>query len=608
MEKTKDIKNVKKTEKTKKKNPLLIGLLVLILIVIVIATNYFIQENKRNNSFKAGEELLLTAAKLYYDYNPSKLPTDDFDVSEVSLKTLRDKSLIKSILFEYEEDTCDEDNSFVKVVKIDDEYEYIVYLSCSTKTSDVNLEPIEFEFSSTANIYLSIGSNLEIPEILNNDDYITKSISIDSSSFDSSKEGSFVITYTAYDNNYNVATKSIYGYVTLSLLNRIEDSLNENGYIDSFFDNSYIMYSNTLWEIIGLNEDGTLKVVSFFPVKNMGMGSETGNYVGSEIDTWLNDEFYSMLYKPETYTNINSKWCVYSSNVTDKIYECSEDEYHTAAVGMLNTNDILNTNKKVSSNAALQLMTSGNDENEILLYISSNFYLNSNTIISNVRASINLNVNYQVTGDGNLISPYMFVEEAKANENKLELTDVSVGEYVTFGNIDWIVSETTNDDLTLISVKYLENGLKFSIDENTDEESLNKEGGLLHYLNNDFLSTLDESYLIEKQYEISRITDEFTFSYEQFLSNDSYKVFILNYDDFYNGSAIYSSVYADSIMMSTVGYETTEKSSYFADLYYGASFPITSEVSLSVRPKITITNKGGISSGDGTFIYPYEIK
>lgn len=590
-----------------KKNKLI---LIIALIIIGLGLLFF---GYRMFNFYQGEQKLKEAALSYYEANPSFLPKENNQAKEVSLKVLRDKSLVDSIIFTMDKDSCDE-SSFVRVIKENDKYTYKIYLKCKNMTSNFKITGPEIVLNGEESILLGINKKYEEQGIKNENSFIKGSLKIDSSKLNTLSAGNYEVVYTAYDKNYNKITAKRKVVVAKTLENVVKDSLGDNSLYKGIRVQNFINYSGIDWRIIGINEDNTIKVVANDEVNTLGLGSLTGSYIGSSLEKWLNNDFYNTLSNKEKFVKKDSKWCVYSTDNYKQAYNCQEKDYYQNPVATLNSNDYLmsieNDDSYIKTISAFHVMTLGNSNNEILVNRGSHYFLNNNKQIVGVRPVINLNSNFMITGTGDALDPFMFVEET--NKKKSNASDLIAGDLVSFANLRWIVSKKEENNISLILSENLSNNdipLEFKVDYTYNENKLNEQGQLLNYLNNEFLNNLNKNILVKKKYQIPTITNFDLFDYKNVETDNEYYVFIPSYGDLYNTQIRARQTVHSSIFM--LKRENTDNVSYYYIQPSAFGIPITQvpndQLSVVVRPKITIEGISKIKGGNGSYETPYQI-
>ena len=588
-------------------------IIVVILGMFLITGGYFIY---REYNFKMAENMILEAGKLYYEKNPEFLPQENGDVKEVSLKTLRNKSLVEDILFSVDKDRCS-DESIIRVVKMKDEIKYYTYLVCKNKKSDFSIIPKEIKIDSENIIILGKGEKLTYPSVLNKSDFIEETIKTNIKESTSEIDNFYSIEYTAYDKNYNRSSKVVEVYTYDTLESEMSKKLGSRTSFTGLEKGNFIRYSNMLWQITGVNPNGSYRAISRHNVKTMALGSSNGSYKNSNVDKWLNTEFYSLLNKPEKYL-VEGNWCIYSSLNYNDEYKCQDDNYYKANVAILNSNDF---NKTLDDNGysfvdslyVMHVMTNGNVNNNTITVRNNIYYGNSTTDTAEVKPVINFNKNQKIIGKGTASEPYQFIEEYSEYNSKTKVSEIKVGETLIFSNAIYIVDEVFEDSLSIVMLVPLQTKkglLTFDFDSTYDEEKLNEDGEMLNFLNTEFLKILDESRLIKKKYEISIIEDT-EFNYRQEETKNEYYVFAQNYDDIFNVTGYESNLWGPIISFTTHEFIKTEKVGYAFHDNYGFLSINTMKPNIGnfvgVKPKITIKNFGNITGGEGTFMKPYEI-
>lgn len=572
--------------------------------------------------FKKGETKLLDAAKKYYEYDESYLPKENFEIKEVTLGKLRDKSLIEDILFSTDNDKCDSDNSFVRVAMIDGEYVYKTYLDCENKKSKTSLLAKEIVLIDEVTTII-VGDEYIPNDISNEKDFYMDSLNIDYTFLDINTLGDYQVIYSVLDKNMNISEKTINISVVSTLGTEMAKNDFQDGYLVGKTSPSYVRYSGFLWFVYGVNEDGTLKAAMLSNAKSIGLGDAAGDYIGSGLDVWLNDDFYSLLYQPEKYIDLEANWCIYSSDNYDEYHVCVNDDYYVASVGTMNANDMIKTYdysildreyaSKFRMESPLHIMTRGNEVNNSTYYLMQEFFTQSSEFIAEVKPVINFNPDNLVSGSGISIDPYVFLDESYDNEDKNNVSDISIGSVVDLGNRLWIVSGKDDTSLDLITYHYLYDSndeyITFDNYNNISEAEMSIEGGVLHYLNNEFIDSLDTSRIVSRKYEYNTLLNYDDMNYNTSLTENEYKVFLPTYQDFFNGGALYTDYYTYSFIYMNE-YIDDIYTSYIRLLYgYMEINPFTIEKPIQslVRPKITISNEGKILDGNGSGVNPYKI-
>ena len=125
-----------------------------------------------------------------------------------------------------------------------------------------------------------------------------KDVEIDSSNVDTSKTGTYTVTYTATDSfkNKTVVERKI--KVIQKLKETVKEDTNKDGIYKGIVTNNYITFSGLTFRIVGLDGDN-VQLVSDIDLANV-------NYSG--IDEWLNN-FYNLLTEEAQKLIIEKEYC-----------------------------------------------------------------------------------------------------------------------------------------------------------------------------------------------------------------------------------------------------------------------------------------------------------
>lgn len=132
-----------------KKGFTLVELLVVIVILGIITAMSIplirnIAENGNERKYTTYSKSLVDSAKLYVNsYSKDLFGNNTTGCAYIKYSDLKDKSLVKDI--QIENTSCNTDNTFIRVVKIEDKYSYVAQLGCGTvknnKVNKVELRP-----------------------------------------------------------------------------------------------------------------------------------------------------------------------------------------------------------------------------------------------------------------------------------------------------------------------------------------------------------------------------------------------------------------------------------------------------------------------------------
>lgn len=269
----------------------------------------------------------------------------------------------------------------------------------------------------------------------------------------------------------------------------ISNTYNYNGgtYLKGNYSNNYVLYNGLMFRIMGVNSDGTIRLIMDEVATSLSYADSTLNYSDSYIRKWLNDYFISRLQHSSIIAK--QKWFFKSPgslantqidlnlNVEDKVGVLSLEEFNLSlnsnqsylikdkTYGFININGSLISNKATNNMPASQ-----NTTGEFFVYPIINV-LSSSVITS---------------GNGTSLSPYVLAEMlTNRSSQTLEEANLSIGSYLLIDSKLYRVIEKGNDEIKVMS--YHNTGLssKYADTNNT----FNLYNGVGKLLNSNIIST-----------------------------------------------------------------------------------------------------------------------
>ncbi len=439
------------SEKNKKK------ITISLIVVIAVALIWFLIISPLIE-FKKSEKEVLNAGKRYFEVNKTYLPTGN-RIKTISLKTLYNKDFIKEdIKVPNSSSMCDENESWVKVQKKNNEYNYNVYLKCGIYSSKVDHKGPTITLKGENEITVNKGDKFKDPGIAsvsdNTDGKIdTKQVKVDSN-VNINKNGTYEIKYSIKD-SFDNKTEVIRTVKVVQILDKIvKKETDKTNYYKGNDNNNYIKLDGILFKIVGLNEDGSVKVTSSEPLAFVDYNS---------VDTWLNDYFYDKLSdNVKKYIKTDSKWCDEVISNTDNYTKCNKYG-KKKAVGLLSVADI-NNSKDKDGNSNLgtwQYSWLGNSKKSKLLKSGSNSMKiqeeNKNTL-TGIRPTINLKTNLEISsGSGEASSPYLLKGRKKSLKAGEKISEAMTGEYILYSGYTWrVIGKESNGTTKIVMNESLE--------------------------------------------------------------------------------------------------------------------------------------------------------
>ncbi len=595
---------------------------VLVVLVVVIYYCFFLGPSLK---FKAQEDQLLEAGKLYFERN-SYLISNNKTVREISLSKLYDQKYLDTLYIPNSKKLCDAKESFVKVKNENGKLEYLAYLECGKYHSTVDHEGPEILLNGDSTVTVARGKDYKeegIKQVKDNYDGTMKTsdVDIDSSKIKTDEAGTYKVTYTAYDSwrNKTVVTRKV--KVVQKLLDTIQEDTDGRGYYQGDADN-YLMMNAMLWRVVGLSDDGNITIVMDEPVANVDYSLAKGNQVkGSSIDKWLNDYFYEKLSsKTKKLLVKNSSWC------TDKI---SQDNLNTTEcksttkmnVGLISIQDY---------NKSLQGETSYLDNYSIVSWMMNpntvddsawaqrdNFIYEENAffksyedeLLYGVRPAVRLQKDVEITGGtGTVENPYLVGDMTTASRNDL-LNTRTTGEFVTYSGYLFRIVETLKDGTThVIQDGVLTNdGEVVTIDyDDTITSKIynpNQKGNIGYTITNRMTGYIQTSYFVKKKVTVPIYKERAIYQKETDTKSYSVKVAAPNTFDLFSakrgGSSTGGFWYINS---SKDEYEYLTGS--LGTLY---NSPNPSAVNTGVKISAYFSKDIKIRDGEGTVSDPYRL-
>lgn len=598
-----------------------ISLLIIIGIGLIVIgrlswTTYF----SKVQIFNDMEKEFTESAKRYYEFRKQLLPKEGY-AKDLTLQDLYDNKQIDDLYVPKSRKMCDV-NSFVRVYKKDGEYKYITYLKCGNFQSKIDHKGPEINLKGDKEITILVNEEFKDPGVEsvkdNRDGKIdTSKVVVDSSKLDTTKLGSYDITYTVVDSTYNKATVTRTVVVRKGLTETIKENVKEDGYYKGSTANNYLLFSGMLWRIVNVNNDGTIKIITDSNIASTTYAPLETDFDNSNIKEWLNNYFYKYLNNPDPYIINDAKWCVdYSDNPNAINDNCTN--YVTSKVGLIDIGDF---NRSFEGNGSYLnnysvywLLTKKNSQ-----YVYTNkidmrvFEIQSNEL-AGVRPSLMLKNNlYAISGDGTLEKPYR-IGDYKSGKINDKLNTRLVGEYVNYSGTLFRISGFDNDDnIKLTSVDAMKdismNTYLYGKYEKQDSPMIfnpKDEGNIGYILNDDYTDYMDMSKIVSSDYTV--YTFDINKKFSEYEKKNSFKAKLsipLSYELFSNvDSSIIPQVnywlldyVADDMTLFTNG--TNGKSFYGSfDEFNNNAYKLT----------LYLANNVKIKSGKGTIFNPYYIQ
>lgn len=399
-------------------------------------------------------------------------------------------------------------------------------------------------------------------------------------------------------------------------------------YIKGTSTNNYAWYNGFMWRIMGINSDGTVRLITDENVTAIpyGAANTAESYKENEdyIHDWLNTYFLGKLNSTKSIIKQGNYFCseTVDSKLTDdtvrdkctsgkevkaKVGLISYDEYYLAGLSSsyLNIKQVFWTMTPKTTSSAWFVYNDGIINGSVV------------TFASGVRPVINVEATSTITeGDGTTSNYYVLVEDKTSDKIGTISSVVTSGEYVSLEGKTYRVVSKDTDGVKLILDGYYDTNVAYGSDNTFTTTS-----GIGATLNGDVLTWLglsDSTKIKETNwYQGTAMSNGYTYKTPlteaegtginakvglirigEMLSSQSSTLLTVNYtkiSDFNNLKRYW-----------TMNKSTSDTNVWF--LYTAGSADSSSLTdTYAIRPVIVVDSTLPINGGTGTWDNPYEI-
>mgnify|MGYP004611028665 CR=1 FL=1 len=461
-------------------------------------------------TFKQNENEMVKAAKRYYEINLDKLPTGT-RISTVTLQTLSRESYIdKDFYVPFSKEPCSITESWVKVKHTDSGYKYYAYLECGVLKSTTDHKGPTITLNGKDEITINKDEKYEelgVKKVVDNTDgkMDVKDVTIDSSKVDTSKVGTYKVTYTALDSFKNKTEKVRTVKVVQELEHTIKKDTNNTGVYTGAIENNYIRFSGNLFRIVSV-ENGNVKIVAAEDVSNV-------NYSG--LDQWL-EYYYNHLADSSKEYIVKTKYC--NDKVTDTTtkkcssYTKEKDVYILSLEDVNNSTDSSTGESYLYSSTIVWLANTKTDKES---WATRSVFFDTSDKYSSFSKNYNLGIRPLITIKGsNLITsgtgtendPYQ-IDDMKTGKTDENLNTRYSGEYIEYSNMLWRIVEVEKSG----AIKVISNSnvpiageKRISYDSSITNRiyNPNQKGNVGYAINQKVADTIDEKYFDKTEIEV----------------------------------------------------------------------------------------------------------
>ena len=584
---------------------------LIITVVLILAFVWFLIISPMI-TFHNNEKNLEDAAKRYFELNSNELPSGE-NVKTVTLKTLYHKAFIKNDLYiPYTSKTCSIENSWVKVKRVNDEYKYYTYLECGVLSSTVDHKGPVITLNGDESISIGKGDTYKeagVKSVVDNTDgkLNVKDVVI-KGEVDTSKVGTYEITYTALDslNNKTVVTREV--KVVQKLNSTLKKSLKDTKNFTGNPENNYIRLSSMLFRVYGLDNNDNVIIVSDEDIANV-------NY--TKIDKWL-DYYYENLNDFAKDIIVKSKYC--NMKLTDTTLDTTKCSGYTKERNVY-IPSVIEVNKAASGKDNFMRPNTmswvANSKDKKNAYLTRIYFFGNEMNKTYLSYSVNDNYGVRpmmtikggtliVSGDGTREKPYIFGDTKKAKGGSL-LNERFTGEYISIDDYVYRIIKTNNDGTTKVVSDFTVNDTEetaFDINGKITYDPT-KKSSIGYYINNRISEYINTKYFVKHEIEVPIYKNKIIYGEE--IQTKKYSVVLSAPNMYEMFGAQPQSVASRSYWMIN----TSQKDHVGAGML-SIGVPINGKIEDETRLGVRVVGfmkKGTtISSGEGTKEKPYIIK
>lgn len=597
-------------------NKIIRNIKILIVVALIAAFVWFLVVSPMI-TFHKNEESLENAAKRYFEINKEQLPTGE-RVKTITLKELYNDSYLKEDFYSpYSKKSCSITNSWVKVRRENNEFKYYVYLDCGILNSKIDHDGPDIKLNGDSKITLGVDEvykELGVKSVVDNNDgkLDVKDVTI-KGKVDTSKIGTYEIDYIAFDklSNKTVVTREV--SVVKKIKNVVKKDLGNVTNYSGNPTNNYIMLSNMIFRIFGLDDNDNVIIVADQDIANVNH---------SKLDKWLN-YYYKHLNSDAKKMLVKSKFC--NMDITDNTLDTLQCNSYTKEKNVY-IPSIVEVNKAQAGDTnfmkTFTMSWVSNKKSDKEAYVTRKYFVGdaagksflSYNIDDNygVRPMMIMNGNTNILGgDGSFLNPYYF-EDINIGATSSLVNERKTGEYIEDHGTLWRIIDTMDDGTTkVITVDTLGYGMdspKIYTEAEIIKYNPNNKNNIAYYINNNLNDYVDTSNFVNHEIEVPIYKDKIIYGKE--IETKKYKVKLSApnmYEMFSAQSATEKFANSRSYWLLNTS-NTKRKTGAITDI----GVPVNEEMQLydtyGFRLVAYLKKDKVIVSGEGTYYYPYIIK
>ena len=414
---------------------------------------------------------------------------------------------------------------------------------------------------------------------------------------------------------------------------------------EKFFEksNNYVWYSGFLWQIMGINSDGTVRLILQEGTSGISYDDNSSTFIGSYAEEYLNTEFIKYLSNSDNVVANYNDWCQ-ETWLDDTALPNSTCDGNTFAskIGLLTLDEYKLGGGYISylniGQVELTLTKYSEDKIWAIINLDNGGYLKEDINVTlSPRPIININPHVIVTGGNGSVSnnwnneegPFVLNEDkstdktGKLNENAL------TGEYVLFAGKKYrIVSKDDQNNTKLILDEIYQESNENFYDSYPYGESnvFSVDSGIGLKLNTEVLEWLVPSNDIENR---NKLVKDYTWYQNDYSPGQHFNVLLDEIQPIRTIKATVGLIRVGEMMATfnssflSKGYTqdiswrdnpymtfwtmTTNNDKIWIVSYGGSALSSIEGNLVKIRPVIVIKSDVEIIEGTGTYSNPYKI-
>ena len=598
----------------------IIRIVVIVLVVLLVLAILYFAFYYPNKVFKDNEKKFIAAGERYYQINKNYLPNQEGRVLTVNLGTLIKEDYLDDIYIPYSKKVCDLNESTVKAIKKDGEFQYYTYLKCGNYESSTDHEGPVITLNGDNTINLNKGDEYKEPGVKSVVDDTDGNLNVDDVTIkgevDTNTVGTYEITYSASDslNNKSEVTRKV--VVEESLSNVVREATSDtNGYYKGDALNNYVMFNNMTFRIVKINSNNTVTIASDEVLANVDYTND-GRFADSSLDSWLNDYFYNLLESKYKKLITSSKWCDDVLNADNYMAtECSRSSAKRN-VGILSIQDYNNTLADDISfldfGGIVWYANLDSNNNPWTMTDLYDYPLKSEPMnqeyLFNVRPAVTLKKNTKVlSGDGSEVDPYILVENDSARRNTL-INERQIGEYINYSGYTWRIAGINDDTTEIIMTGVVTNDdVELQIGYNNSGAKVynpNKKGNIGYQVINEMTKYVSTDLFTKTKVEVPIYNNKVTYKGKKDTKTYNNIVTIPSVFDIFTAKG-------DNSSDGGYWYIDSSKEDGVKTVMYPAGTvtytTVTDDRTEGVKIKAYLKSDVFITDGDGSLEHPYTI-